>query len=158
MSEIKTILVVCTGNSCRSVIAAGLLRNMLKDKSRYRVVTAGTAAIKGMPATAEAVQVLSEEGIDVSDHLSQPLSDEMINEADLILAMEQRHKAHILVRIPQAKEKVHLLSEFGRMASEEKLVDPNIPDPIGKPVDFYRQVYNIIRESVIRAVKKLEEQ
>jgi protein-tyrosine-phosphatase len=157
VSRIKKIIVVCTGNSCRSVMAAGLLKHMLKDKGDYEIATAGTVAVKGMRAMPEAIEVMSEEGIDVSDHLSQHLSDQMIEGADLILVMQEGHKAHILSRNPEVKEKVHLLSEFGRMASEDKLVDPNIPDPIGKSVDFYRQVYNIIKEGVVRTVKKLEE-
>ncbi len=48
MSKVKTIFVVCTGNSCRSVMAAGLLKEMLKDKGDYKIMTAGISAISGM--------------------------------------------------------------------------------------------------------------
>lgn len=158
MSRVKTILLVCTGNSCRSVMAAGLLEKLLKGKGDYKIITAGTAAIKGMRPTTEAIQVMSEQNINVSAHISQPLSDEIIAEADLILVMEKRHKENILSRLPQAKDKVHLLSEFGRQELEDKLVDPDIPDPIGKPLEFYRKVFDMIREGIGRTVKKLEGQ
>jgi protein-tyrosine-phosphatase len=145
MSKIKTILSVCTGNSCRSVMAAGLLEDLLKGKGDYKIINAGTAAIKGMPATSEAIQVMSEQNIDVSGHRSSPLSDEMIKQADLILVMERRHKENILSRSPQAKDKVVLLSELG-----------DIPDPIGKSIEFYRKVLGMIKEGVLRIVKELE--
>ncbi len=146
MSKVKTVLLVCTGNSCRSVMAAGLLEKLLKGKGDYKIMTAGIAAIKGMGATNEAIQVMSEQNIDISDHRSSPLSDEMVGEADLILVMERRHKENILMRRLDARSKVHLLSEFG-----------DIPDPIGKSIEFYRKVFGMIKESIVRVAKKLEE-
>ena len=158
MPKVKTILLVCTGNSCRSVMAAGLLKKMLEGKDDYKIMTAGTAAIKGMRPTAEAIQVMSEQGIDVSNHRGSPLSNEMIHEADLILVMEQTHKENILSRLPNTQDKVHLLIEFGRQQLEDKLVKPDIPDPIGRPLEFYRKVFNIIKESIAQTVEKLEEE
>ena len=156
-SEVKTILLVCTGNSCRSVMAGGLLKKMLADKDDYKIMTAGTAGIAGMPPTYEAARVMSEQNIDLSGHRSSSLSDEMIREADLILVMERAHKEAILRHSGGAADKTYLLTEFGRRRSEEKLVDPDIPDPIGKPLDFYRKVFDIIREGIERTVKKLKE-
>ncbi len=147
MSRVKTILLVCTGNSCRSVMAAGLLKKLLEGKGDYKIMTAGTAAIKGMPPTYEAIRVMSEQNIDVSGHRSSSLSDEMIGEADLILVMETTHKENILGRRPEAKDKVRLLSEFG-----------DIPDPIGKSIEFYGKVFGMIKEAVLRVVKKLSEE
>ena len=57
MPEVKTILIVCTGNSCRSVMAAGLLKKFLKGD--YKIITAGVAAVDGMRATSAAIQVMS---------------------------------------------------------------------------------------------------
>ena len=136
-------------------MAAGLLRKLLKGKADFKVLTAGTATIEGMPATTEAIQVMSEQNIDLSAHRSSSLSDELINQADLILVMEQAHKENILNRVPGAQTKLHLLTEFGRIKKEDRLVDPDIPDPIGKPLDFYRKVFNIIQEGILRTVKQL---
>jgi len=157
MPAVKTVLLICTGNSCRSVMAAGLLRELLKDKGAYKITTAGTASFKGMPPTEQAIHVMSEQGIDISGHRSSPLSNAAIEEADLILVMEKRHKEIILARAPSAKGKVHLLTEFGRAEKEDKLVDPDILDPIGKPLEFYRKAFDIIKESITRTAKKLEE-
>ena len=157
MSRVKTILLVCTGNSCRSVMAAASLKKMLKGKGDYKIVTAGTAAMEGMQPTDQAIQVMSEQKCDISHHRSIALSDQMIEEADLILAMERRHQENILRRVPAASNKTYLLSEFGRIEKEHTLVDPDIPDPIGKPLDFYRRVSDIINESLMRTVKKLEQ-
>ena len=157
MSRVKKIIIVCTGNSCRSVMAAGLLKKMLKRKDDYKIMTAGIAAVAGMLATKEAIQVMSEQDIDIREHRSSPLRDEIIHQADLILVMERKHMENILSRVSNAKDKVFLLNEFGRVKGEDKLVDPDIPDPIGKPLDFYRKVLEIIRESIMRTVRKLEE-
>lgn len=138
-------------------MAAGLLRKLLKGKADLKVLTAGTATIEGMPPTTEAIQAMSEQNIDVSAHRSSSLSDELINQADLILVMEQAHKENILNRVPGAQTKVYLLTEFGRIKKEDRLVDPDIPDPIGRPLDFYRKVFNIIQEGILRTVTKLEE-
>ncbi|MFH1046353.1 MAG: low molecular weight protein arginine phosphatase [Candidatus Omnitrophota bacterium] len=156
MFKSKTILVVCTGNSCRSVMAGSLLQEVLKDKGEYYVLTAGTAAIEGLPATPEAVEVMAEENIDISSHRSRTLTESLVRQADIILVMENKHKDYILAHYPQASGKVYLLSEFGRIESEDKLVDPNIPDPIGKSADFYRYVFDIIKESIARTVQQLE--
>jgi protein-tyrosine-phosphatase len=147
MSESKVILLVCTGNSCRSVMAAGLLKEMLAGKKgNFEILTAGTSAVKGAPPTAETVQVMSGKKIDVSGHRSTPLTDEMINHADLILVMEKRHKEFILQRVPEAKDKVELLGEV------------DIPDPITGPLSFYSKVLDIIMEGVWRTAKKLLEE
>lgn len=157
MSQTKNILLVCTGNSCRSVMAAGLLEKLLKGKDDYKISTAGTSALNGMRPTFEAVQAMSEEGIDVSGHRSILLNGSMIDKADLILVMERVHKEYILSRKPEVEGKVHLLNEFGRSEKETKLVSPDVPDPIGRPLQFYQEVARIIKESLERVVKTLGE-
>lgn len=146
MPKDRTILLVCTGNSCRSVMAWGLLKEMLKGKQGYTIITAGTGTIRGMSPTKETIEVMSEQNIDVSQHRSQPTSQELLSKADLILVMEKRHK-EILSRYPGVQNKLHLLNESG-----------DIPDPIGRPLEFYRQVLAVIKEAIVRTVKKLAEE
>lgn len=153
-----TILLVCTGNSCRSAMAAGALKELLHDKDHYQILTAGTGAIKGMRATSEAIEVAAEHNIDISQHCSTPLTDEMLEQSDIILVMAKHHREHILRRKSTSENKVYLLSEFGRMEPEKELVDPDIPDPIGQSLEFYRRVFDIIQEGLLRVVKKLEEE
>ncbi len=155
MPGAKTILLVCTGNSCRSVMAWGLLKEMLKEKGDYKIITAGTRTIKDLPPSRETIQVMFEQNINVSEHRSQLISNGMLSGADLVLVMEKRHKEDILSRNPCIQNKVHLLSEFGRQESEDELVNPDIPDPIGKPLEFYREILAIIKEALVHTARKL---
>ena len=114
----KNILFVCTGNSCRSVMAEGLFRRFTATGAqRFQVASAGLNALDGYPATAETVKVMKEAGVDVSAHLSRRLTPAMVRLADKIFVMENAHKEAILRSWPEAGEKVHLLTEY---ASDEK--------------------------------------
>lgn len=153
----KKILFVCTGNSCRSVMAEGWMEHLLKEKGRsdVQVLSAGTSPLPGSPPTRETVEVMAEEGIDVSGHLSQALTREVVLHADAVFCMEDFHKEMVLMLVPQAASKVHLLKTF---QSPVKQADPNIPDPIGRPKEVYEVCRRTIREALERVMKWLEEQ
>lgn len=151
----KTILLVCTGNSCRSPMAKGYLTSLLKDRGDIEVISAGVAAMSGMYATHEAVKVMADAGVDISGHFARNLTDEMIKKADLILVMEKQHQEKILQRAPQAKGKVYLLKEFGQDNNSSQQEDLDIPDPIGKPLEFYQKCFTIIKEEIERIVRLL---
>ena len=159
MAKIKTILFVCTGNSCRSVIAKGLLKKIISERrdltsQNIKIISAGTSTISGRGTTREAIEIMSREGIDISQHIAQSLTDEMITEADLILVMESFHKDVIIRRIPQTKNKVYLITEFCRPQGEEELVNPDVPDPIGRPIEVYEESFKIIKEATERMANK----
>src|SRR3989338_730198 len=105
----RTILFVCTGNSCRSVMAAGLLKKMVEPSDKIQVFSAGIGNSVGLKATDYTAAVLQKEGIDVSEHRSTPLLKATIRNADLIFVMEYFQKDRILEMAPEAKGKVHLL-------------------------------------------------
>lgn len=105
----KNILFVCTGNTCRSPMAEALLRAKAGD--RFDVRSAGVFAVDGGPAAHEAVQVLSERGIDCH-HQSKKLDEALIRWADVILTMTESHKHAVGVRFPESAGKVYTLKEY----------------------------------------------
>ncbi len=96
------ILFVCTGNICRSPMAEGLLRKMRSD---FSVSSAGVSSMDGWNATPEAIEVMQDHGIDISEHSARQVREEMINDADLILTMTERHKKLLTDDYPQAKRR-----------------------------------------------------
>ena len=149
----KVVLFVCTGNSCRSVMAKYYLEKKLRDLGRrdIEVLSRGVMAIEGLGATQEAKQVLSEQGSDASGHFSRRISADIIRRSDLVLVMEKLHEEEVVRIAPDAKNKVFLLKEFVQMHNGEL----NIYDPIGKPIDVYREVFAVIKEAIERIGKIL---
>lgn len=111
----KTILLVCTGNTCRSIMAQALAEKLAKDwdlAAQFKILSAGTAAYPGAPASPQAVEVLREEGIDLQNHRASQVKPEQVKEADLILTMTSGHKEQLVRMVPEAKDKIFTLKEF----------------------------------------------
>lgn len=132
------IVLVCTGNTCRSPMAAEALRLMLAREldvqpreligAGVNVLSAGIAARNGSPASPEAVDAIQEFGGDLSDHRSQPATLEMLQAADAVFTMTQGHRATIISQVPELRDLVQPLSPDGR----------DVDDPIGAPANVYR--------------------
>jgi protein-tyrosine-phosphatase len=129
------ILVVCTGNTCRSPLAEALLRAALQQRGDVTVVSAGTGAWEGAPASEGAYLVGLENGLDLSAHRAQMLTRELVASADLILTMSRHHAARVAEL--GGAGRVHLLGEFAGRSS----ADAEVTDPFGGDLDEYREAY-----------------
>lgn len=149
----KKILFVCTGNTCRSSMAEAIARKMLRDRNKQdqvQVSSAGTAALPNAGATEQAIAVMEEMGINLREHKATLLTPELVKEADLVLTMTGEHKEQVKRLISEAKEKVFTLAEFAGAGTD-------ILDPIGGPVDVYRQCAADLRYLIGLALDKIKD-
>ncbi len=150
------VLFVCTGNSCRSVMAAAVMRHILETANVHtiQIESAGVFAIEGMRATQETVRVLQEIGIVCGEHRARRTTEVMMNKADLVFVMERFQGEELANSFPNAASKVHLLKTYG-LAPHEVEGDPNIADPIAKPLEVYEVCLSQIRTAVERVCRHL---
>jgi len=131
------VLLVCTGNTCRSPMGQVLFEKRIADKlfcsvdevedHGVMVASAGVAAASGGRASAEAAQAMNQRSLDLSEHETQCVSDSLVGHADLILAMTSGHRDTIVAQWPDAAGKTSLLCRDGG----------EISDPIGGAVGLY---------------------
>lgn len=153
MAEI-TFLFVCTGNTCRSPMAEGLFRRYLAEKigcdideladRGYKVLSAGTMNMVGVPASAEAVRACALKGVDIGSHMSRPLTPSLIDASDFIYGMTRAHCEQVIFLSPEAQQKCHLLVPGGE-----------VPDPIGQPQEYFNRCAGYIEAAVKARISEL---
>jgi protein-tyrosine phosphatase len=180
-----TILVVCTGNICRSPTAAAFLRGALERRfgpGAFEVRSAGTMAWEGSPSPPEAIAAGAELGIDLSGHQARALTHGMVEEGDLVVTMAREHRDAIHRAVPAAvgrtftlRELIFLLEQlppalgpdeegfFARIADADRLRaftrrprrEADVLDPLGGGPQEYRRAAGEIRDLVERLVAAL---
>jgi low molecular weight protein-tyrosine phosphatase len=164
-----SILVVCSGNICRSPIAEGLLRRALErrlDGDAPAVGSAGTIAVDGAPAMPDSIEAARERGVDIGSHAARRLTPPLIDGADLIVGMAAEHREAVARLVPGASARAFTLKELTRLLEARTIDEPeprldsrvgdaaaaranggpvnrfdeDVVDPLGMPLETYRAI------------------
>lgn len=140
------ILFVCTGNTCRSAMAAAMMNDIaVKNDLDVLVDSAGIFAPIGECAADNAISAMRERGIDLSLHRTKPLTEDLIEQADVILTMTAAHK---MIVEGMAKGKVFTLAEYGGGEGD-------VPDPFGGDMEEYKETAEEIYDILVDIAEKL---
>jgi len=148
-----TMLVVCSGNTCRSPMTEMIAKQILAEQrglaidelemTGLNVLSAGAFTAGGSPASPEAIEAMDKNGIDLSAHRSQPLSPQLIHEADVIYCMTKDHYHAIVSMSPLAADKTSMLDPQG-----------DIEDPFGSNATSYQRCAELIRRRLVQRLKE----
>ena len=150
----KRILFVCTGNICRSPMAEGLFRHVIRGRKGFDVLSAGVGAVDGMAPSENAVRAMRSLGIDISEQRSRALSPELVAKADFIFGMTHSHVDAITLLYPHAAEKTFLLREFDDTLD---VYEKDISDPIGGSLDVYESCRDQIEQGIASMLNFLDQ-
>jgi protein-tyrosine-phosphatase len=136
-------------------MAAGLLKHFLAGQGEplnsLRVISAGIAARRGAPISDNAAIAMKRVGIDLKDHLSQPLTQRLLDDALIVLCMTESHRAMIELQFDPVPKHLYLFREF-----LPPPVDPEVDDPYGGPLSLYESCRDNLVEAVPSIVNLLK--
>ncbi len=143
MVRMSEILVICSGNICRSPLAERMLRASLDATDGGRSIatsSAGTLGIEGKPADPHSVTAAEEIGIPLDDHRSRGLTLDRVREADVLLVMEDYHADFARMLDASCADKIVRLWEHARLP--QRLHE--IPDPVGESIEAFRECRDLL--------------
>jgi len=143
------VLLICTGNSCRSVIAHYLLEHMARERGLpWKIQSCGIAAQSSFPIPAAVHKALAQRGVRDVRHTPQPLTRELLEWADVALTMTRMHRDFARDLFPEFRSKIHLLIEYASG------VESDVEDPIGQPDEAYFRCREVLEKALAATLEK----
>jgi len=134
------ILIVCTGNICRSPMAEVLLVHRFRDRRVPVVVeSAGISALVGCPADPLAQQVMAERDFDLTAHRARQLTPELARTFEIVLVMEASQQRAVEALDPSARGRVHRIGRVGKF---------DVPDPYRRGRDAFEKAFTLIQRGI----------
>lgn len=153
-ADAPRLLFVCTGNTCRTPMATALARREARRRGLdVRVRSAGTYAARGQPAAGGAMRTAGRRGLDLSDHRSEPVTEELLDWADAVYGMTAAH-VRVVNRLA-GREEAQLLTDA--LPPDHPARGGPVSDPVGGPDAVYEEAFELIEECVLRLFDRLDE-
>ena len=145
------ILVVCTANICRSPVAEALLRDKLQAAGLgdWTVASAGTWATEGHPAAPFSIMLMGQKGQDIQAHRSQPVTDQLMQQADLLLCMETDHARTLQRAFPSSQHKIYTIRQMVQKRG-------SVRDPYGGSQRQYERMVAEVEELIERGLPRIQ--
>jgi protein-tyrosine phosphatase len=152
MSSLR-VMFVCSGNICRSPMAAGWARSEFDARGvDARVVSGGTLGIVGKPAASFGQLAMEEKGIDISEHYSQGIQPAMAEAADWVVVMSPRHEQFLMQHLPHLADRLVRMWEYAPSDLDQ------ISDPVGQDVEAFRACRDLLEECVKTWIEEILEE
>ncbi len=150
------IMFICTGNTCRSAMADGLAKKIIKEKNlNIEVYSAGIFAQTGEHASYNSIAIMKEYDVDIVLHKATSVDESNIKEMDLILCATKNHKAELQARYNDLKDKIVTMKEYAGIDNDG--TDMDIKDPWGYNLNTFRVCAAEISICVEKIIEKISQ-